>query len=163
MVIPMYNLIEYTDNYSKTSGNLWQYYKDEPNYNLTDSESFKFKLEITGKTPADDNKKDVQIIVPLKSNFWRTRKMLLINCEVNFTLTWSSTCVITCSAGPGRFEITDTKLYVPVVSILTRDNAKLLQQLESFFKRTINRKKYQSDRETYAPNRYLILLVGPSF
>ena len=60
--------------------------------------------------------------------------MLLINCEVNFTLTWSSTCVITCSAGPGRFEITDTKLYVPVVSILTRDNAKLLQQLESFLK-----------------------------
>ena len=54
-VMSMYNLTEYSDNYSKTSGNLWQYYKDEPNDDLTDSESFKSKIKITGNTPADDN------------------------------------------------------------------------------------------------------------
>ena len=59
IVMPMYNLIEYSDNYSKTSGSLWQYYKDDPNDNLADSESFKSKVKITGSTPADDNKKDL--------------------------------------------------------------------------------------------------------
>ena len=74
IVMPMYNLIEYSDNYSKTSGSLWQYYKDEPNDNLANSESFKSKVKITGKTPNNGNTKDVEIIVPLKylSNLWRT-------------------------------------------------------------------------------------------
>ena len=91
IVMPMYNLIEYSDNYSKTSGSLWQYYKDDPNDNLTDSESFKSKVKITGKTPNNGNTKDVEIIVPLKylSNFWRTLEMPLINCEVELILTWS--------------------------------------------------------------------------
>ena len=62
----MYNLIEYSDNYSKTSGSLWQYYKDDPNNNIIHSESFKSKIKITGKTPAYGNTKDVEIIVPLK-------------------------------------------------------------------------------------------------
>ena len=62
----MYNLIEYSDNYSKTSGNLWQYYKDDPNDNMTQSESFQSKTKITGKTPVAGNTKDVEIIVPLK-------------------------------------------------------------------------------------------------
>ena len=66
IVTPMYNLIEYSDNYSKTSGSLWQYYKDEPNNNIMESESFKSKIKITGKTPAAVNTKDVEIIVPLK-------------------------------------------------------------------------------------------------
>ena len=71
IVMPMYNLIEYCNNYSKTSGSLWQYYKDDPNDNLTDSESFKSKVKITGNTPNNGNIKDVEIIVPLKnlSNF----------------------------------------------------------------------------------------------
>ena len=53
--MPMYNFIEYSDNYAKTSGYLWQYYKDEPNENLENSESFKYKIKITGKTPNNDN------------------------------------------------------------------------------------------------------------
>ena len=67
----MYNLIEYSDNYSKTSGNLWQYYKDDQKNNLTEYKSFKSKVKITGNTPVDGNTKDVEIIVPLKylSNF----------------------------------------------------------------------------------------------
>ena len=107
IVMPMYNLIEYSDNYSKTSGSLWQYYKNDPNDNLTDSESFKSKVKITGNTPNNVNRKDVEIIVPLKylSNFWRTLEMPLINCEVNLILTWSKDCVITNSRGEGKFAI----------------------------------------------------------
>ena len=75
--------------------------------------------------------------------------MPLTNVEVNFILTWSSTCVITNSTGAGRFAITDTKLYVPVVTLSPQDNAKLLQQLKPGFKRIINWNKYQSDPKTY--------------
>ena len=55
IVMPMYNLIEYSDTYVKTSGSLWQYFKDEPNDNLANSESFKSKIKIMGKNPNDDN------------------------------------------------------------------------------------------------------------
>ena len=112
----------------------------EINDNLTDSESFKSEIKITGSTPNDDNTKDVEIIVPLKylSNFWITLEMLLIICEINLILTWSSNSIITNSTGAGRFAITDTKLYIPVVTLSTLDNAKLLQQLKSGFERKIN-------------------------
>ena len=91
--------------------------------------------------------------------------MPLINCEVNLILTWSKDCVITNSTGEGKFAITETKLYVPVVTLSTKDNAKLLQQLqlESGFKRTINWKKYESGVRTFAKNRYLNYLINPSF
>ena len=96
-------------------------------------------------------------MVPLKylSNFWRTLEMPLINFEINLILTWSSTCVITNSTGARRFEITDTKLYVLTVTLSTQDNAKLLQQLKSGFKRIINWNKYQSKISTEAQNQYL--------
>ena len=84
---------------------------------MTQSESFKSKIKITGKPSVAGNTKDVEITVPLKclSNFWRTLEMPLINCEVNLILTWSKDCVITNSTGAGKFKITETKLYVPVV------------------------------------------------
>ena len=137
--MPMYNLIEYSNNYSKTSGSLWQYYRDDPNNNITQSESFKFKIKITGKTPAAGNTKDVEIAVPLKylSNFWRTLEMLLSNLEINLILTWFKNCVISSAIGARKFKITYTKLYVPVITLSTQDNEKLLQQLKSCFKRTI--------------------------
>ena len=165
IVIPMYNLIEYSDNYAETSGSLWQYFRYEPNDNLADSESFKSKIKITGKTPANDNEKDVEIMVPLKylSNFWRNLEMPLINCEVNLIFTWSSTCVITNSNGAGIFAIINTKLYVPVVTLSTQENAKLLQQLKSGFKRTINWNKYLSIPELLRRNPNLNHLVEPSF
>ena len=133
----MYNLTEYSDNYSKTSGRLWQCYKDEPNNNLANSKSFKSKAKITGQTPDDGNTKDVETIVPLKclSNFWGTLEMPLINCEVNLILTWSKDC--STSPGKGKFAITETKLYVPVVALSTKDNEKLLQQLKSGFKKQL--------------------------
>ena len=85
--MPMYDLIEYSDNYSKTSGNLWKYYKDDPNDNIENSESFKHEIKITGKTPDNGNTKDDEIIVPLKylSNFWRTLEIPLI---VKLILFW---------------------------------------------------------------------------
>ena len=115
-----YNLIEYSDNYSETSGSLQQYYKDDPNDNLANSASFKSKVKITGKTPNNGNRKDVEIIVPLKylSDFQRTLEMPLINCEINLILTWSKDCVITNSNGEGKFAITETTLYDPVVTIM---------------------------------------------
>ena len=88
IVMPMYNLIEYSDNYSKTSGSLWQYYKDDPNDDVANSESFKSRIKITEKTPNDGNTKDVEIIVPLKylSNFWRTLEMSLITALSYFDM-----------------------------------------------------------------------------
>ena len=80
--MPMYNLIEYSDNYAKATGSLWQYFRDDPNDNLTESESFKSKIKITGKIPNNNNNVNyVEIMVPLKylSNFWRTLEMPLIN------------------------------------------------------------------------------------
>ena len=66
IVMPMYNFIEYTDNYWKTSGTSWQYYKDDPNDNIANSESFKPNVKMTGKTPNNGNTKDVEINVPVK-------------------------------------------------------------------------------------------------
>ena len=127
--MPLYNLIDYSDNYSKTSGNLWQYYRDDPNDILTNSKLFNFKIKITGKTPADGNTVDVKIAVPLKyfSNFWRNLEMPLINCEINLILTWSTDCVIFSATGKTKFSITDTKLYVPVSTLSTQDNTKLVE------------------------------------
>ena len=90
---------------------------------MTDSESFKSKIQVTGNTPANGNTEDVEIAVPLKylRNFWRTLEMPVINCEINLVLTWSSTCVITISTGVGSFVITGTKLYVPLVTLSTQD------------------------------------------
>ena len=97
----MYNLIEYSDNYSKTTGSIWQYCKEIPavdnagnivNFNgVNATDSFKFKTKITGQTDGNGRIDNVEIMVPLKciSNFWRTLEMPLINCEVELILTWS--------------------------------------------------------------------------
>ena len=133
--------------------------------NTTDS--FKFKAKITGQT-GNDGTKDVEIMVPLKylSNFWTTLEMALINCEVNLILAWSSSCVLIATAIQNQaatFEITDTKLYVPVVTLSTQEIPKFLQQLKSGFKRVINWNKYLSKPELLAQNLNLNHLVEPSF
>ena len=89
VVMPLYNVIEYSHNYSETWGSLWQYYRDYPNDNIAQSESFKYKIKITGKTPTAGNTKDAKVAVPLKylSNLWRTLKMPLINRKINLILT----------------------------------------------------------------------------
>ena len=144
---------------------MWQYYGGDPNDNITQSESLKFKVEITGKTPAAANTKDVEIVVPSKylSNFWRTLKMLLINCESNLILTWSKDCIISSVTGEAKFKITNTKRYVPAVTLSTQDDEKLLQQLRSGFKRTINWNKYQPKVSPKRRNKYLDFLIDPIF
>ena len=144
--VPAYNLIECCDNYSKTSGSLGQLYLDEPSNQIANSKSFKSKIKITGNTPKDDNKKNVEIVVPLKylSDFWRFLEMSLIDCEINLTLTWSENCVISSAVGKTEFALTDTKLYVPVVTLSTEGNIKLLKKLESGFNKAINWNRYQS-------------------
>ena len=167
IVMPMYNLTEYSDNYAKTTGSLWQYCKDIParnnNNEITEitggntTDSFNFKAKITGQT-GDDGTKDVEIMVPLKylSNFWRTLEMPLINCKVSLILTWSSTCVLISTNVQNQnatFAITDTKLYVPIVTLSTQENTKFLQQLKSGL----------SKPELLAQNPNLNHLVEPSF
>ena len=149
VVMPMYNLLEYSKNYKKTTGSLWNYYRDEPSDPLSsDSESFKYKNNITGNTynigageeGYDANKvgkNETEVVIPLKhlSNFWRSLNIPLINCEVELILTWFKNCVLInkstrdadYNADPiiyeidipenAIFQITDTKLYVPVVSL----------------------------------------------
>ena len=100
------------------------------------------------------------------SNFWKTLEMPLINFEINLILTWSANCIIASNTVADRattFAITDSKLYVPVVTLSTQDNAKLLQQLKSGFQRTISWNKYQSKVTIQAPNPYLNDLIDPGF
>ena len=107
--MPMYNLIEYSDNYADSSGSLYQFKRDESPMNdaenplnvaLDNSTSFKYKASLLGKaTDADGNDKslkNIKIVVPLKylSNFFRSLKMTLINCKIHLELNWSNNCVM---------------------------------------------------------------------
>ena len=147
--MPMYNLIEYSNNYSKTLGSLWQYYRDEPTLNnagASDSfpgykASFKCKEKLAG-SKEDNGTKAVQIIVPLKylSNFSRILQKPWNNCEIKLILRWSESFVIynTATKQDTTFARNDTKLHVLVLTLSTDDKEKLLQQLKSRLKRTIN-------------------------
>ena len=174
----MYNLIEYSDNYSKTSRSLWKYCKEMPTVNnagdivdftaTNTTDSSKFKTKIIGQTNNDGRIDNVEIMDPLKylSNFWRTLEMSLINCEVELILTWSADCVIlsinVADENP-KFPIRETNLYVPVVNLSTQVNAKLLPQLKPGFKRTICWNKYLPKPELLAQNPNLNHLIEPSF
>ena len=190
--MPMHNLIEYSKYYRKTTGSLWNYYRDEPNsgtedninYSIKDSKSFNYKTSITGKLEGNNvEKDDVKIVVLLKylSNFWRTPHMPLINCEVYLTLTWSENCVLTSKAtreadpdaNPAvdeinnptnaTFKITGTKLYVPIVTLSAENDNKLLEQLKTGFKRTIKWNKYISEMSNQTKNNNLNYLIDPTF
>ena len=146
IVIPMCILIKYNDSYFQTFGSLWQYYRDEPLLN-------------NNGAIAD---------VPLKhlSNFWKTLEMSLINCEINFILTWSTRCFIIDTPIFGQeptFTTTDTKLYVPVVTLSAQANEKLLAQLILGFKRAINCNKYHQNVTVQQRNQYLDFLTNPNF
>ena len=150
--MPMYNLREYSDAYSKTSRSLWQYYRHKPaldnNGNIIDfcddnsnSASFKFKHKITGQI-GNGGTEDVEIMVPLNclSNIWRTLEMSLNNCEISLQLKWSRNCIIVAGFSNNQnpsFQITDNKLYVPFETLSTQENIKLLKPLESGFKGTV--------------------------
>ena len=188
-VMPMYNLIEYSKSYSKTTGSLWNYYRDEQNscaigninYSINGSKSVDYKTSITGRFEDNNTERNVEIAVPLKSlsNFWRTPDILLINCEINLILTWSENCVLssnaTRNADPdanpaiaainnptgATFKITNTKLYIPVVTSSTEDE--LTEQLKTGFKRTIRWKKYRWEMSKQTETNNLSYLIDPTF
>ena len=167
VVMPMYNLLEYSKNYKNNTGSLWNYYRDEANsstdnnnitHSILNSKSVDYKASfIDSMTNNNLTKNDVKIVISLKhlSNFWRSLDILLMNCEVKLILTWSKNCVLinilTRDADQGTdpivheidnpenaiFQIIDTKLYVPVITLSKENNIKLLEQLKTGFKRTI--------------------------
>ena len=170
-VMLMYNLIEH---FSKTSGNLCQYCKEIPaiddNGTITDfneanpTDLFNFKTKITGQTNNNETI-NVKIMVPLKylSNFWRTLEMPLINCEVELILNWSANCDIIYTNITNQVPITETNLYVPVVTLSTENNEKLLPQLKSGFKIKISWNKYLAKPELLARNQNINFLIEPRF
>ena len=162
---------------------MWNYYRDEPSNPLSsNSRSFKYKTSITGNTyniVAEDadydatkiGKNETEVVIPLKhlSNFWRTLNIPMINCEIELILTWSKNCVlanmisaITVPTGL-EFQITDTKLYVPVVTLSKENDKKLLEQLKSRFKGTVKWNKYRSQVTVQSNNSNLNYLIDPTF
>ena len=107
---------------------LWQYCKGDPYNNII--QSFKHKIKITGNTPATGKTKDVKIAVPLNylSNFLTNLKMPLIYCEIILDLIWSKKCLTFSAVGITKFKITDTEIYVSILTLLTEDNVKLLKE-----------------------------------
>ena len=119
IAMPMYNLIEYSDNYSDSSGSLWSFKRDEVTNNAdvtndNNAPSFKYKASIIGNTEADGTKNGVKIAVPLKylSNFWRSLEIPLINCKIELPLNWIENCVLTAADNASKvtFKISDAKL-----------------------------------------------------
>ena len=156
----MYNLIEYSDNYSDTSGTFWQFEGDEiiNNADVTNDNnafSFKYKANLIGNTGNNVRKNGVKIAVPLKylSNFWKSLKMPLINCKVELSLKWYVRCLLPV-ANTANFKVTDAKLYVPIFTLSIEDNSKLSNLLNEGFKRPIYWNEYK-----VSPNKIVKLLL----
>ena len=153
--MPIYNLIEYSSNYSKTTGSLWFYCEHEGTdftadiANNENFKSFEYKAKLLEHTVAQLSPnaahrilKKATMAAPLKylSNFWRLLEMPLINCKVELKPKWTKYCVLSAAGNENDvndntngnniiFTIKDTKLYVPVVSLLARDNPKISKLL----------------------------------
>ena len=145
----MYNLIQYSDNYSDTSGSLLNFKRNEiindaDATNDNNATLFKYKANLTGNTENDGTKNGVKIAAPLKylSNFWRSLEMPLFNCKVELSLKWIENCVLT-TATAETFKITDAKLYIPIVTLSSEDNVKLSKLLSQGFKRPIYWNEYK--------------------
>ena len=172
---------------------MFNYYRDEPkehtigagnnaiNISIRNSKSFDYKTEIIGSLDAgEDEKEDVTIAIPLKylGNFWRSLDIPLINCKITLILSWYKECVLVGRAfrGPpaaaanrinsptdAKFEITDCKLYVPVVTLSAENDNKLLEQLKSGFRNSIKWNKYMSQMSNQNKNNNLNYLIDTTF
>ena len=156
---------------------------NEINHSIINSKSFDSKANFIGSVTHNNlTKNDVKIVLPLKyfRNFWRSLNMPLINCEVELILTWFKNCVLISKStrdadyeepidrkidNPENaiFQITDTKLYIPVVTLSKENDTKLLEELESGFKRTIKWNKYRSQMIIPPQNNNLNYLIDPTF
>ena len=171
IIMPMYNLIEYSDNYADYSGSQYQFKIDESPMNndenalnvaLDNSTSFKYKASLLGKADdADGNDrslKNAKIVLPLKYllNFFRSPEMPLINCQIHLELNWNNNGVMygadTYAGGDNAndretFKITSKKMYVPIVTLSTKDIVNLTKQLNEGFIRSVSWNEYKSKTE----------------
>ena len=180
IVMPMYNLIEYSVNYQDSSATLYQYKRDEPpeddavaDLTAYNSSSFKYKIsllgnvtEVAGNAPGV-RRLNVKILVPLKylSNFFRSLEMLVINCEIKLNLTWKKECVLSTGGGDAVFIINDTKLHVPVVTLSKKYNKNFIKQKYKKFQRSfyLNEYKTKEINEDTDASVFKCINLDPSF
>ena len=176
ITMPMYNLIEYSDNYQDSSATLYQYKRDEPpeanaiaDLTADNSSSFKYKVSLLGNPVVADNiaKTSVKVVVPLKylSNFFRSLVMPLINCKIKLNLTWKKEFVLSNQAGDAVFIINGTKMYVPVVTLSKEDIKDFIEQQNKGFQRSIywNEHKTKEINENADANVFKYINLDPSF
>ena len=180
IVMPMYNLIEYSVNYQDSSATLYQYKRGEPpehdavaDLTADNSSSFKYKISLLGNVTevagnaAGVRRLNVKILVPLKylSNFFRSLEMPLINCEIKLDLTWEKECVLSTGGGDVVFIINDTKFHVPVVTLSKKDNKDFIEQQNKKIQRPIywNEYKTKEINEDADANVFKYINLDPSF
>ena len=174
IVMPMYNLIEYSDNYQDSLTTLYQYKQDEPpdnNVDLTanNSASFKYQFNLLGNPVVTNRivKKNLKLAVPIKylSNFFRSLEMPLINCKIKLNLAWKKECVLSTDAANAVFIINDTKLYVPVVTLSKEDNKDFIEQQNKGFQRSIYWNEYKTKEKDEDGNANVVKYINldPSF
>ena len=182
IVMPIYNLIAYSDNYQDSSATLYQYKRDEPpegypipNLTADNSSSFKYKVNLLGKIPQIDGagnvvgvgRLNIKIAAPLKylSNFFRSLEMRLINFKIKLNLTWKKECVLSTADDEAVFIINDTKMYVPVVTLSKEDNKDFIEQQNKGFQRSIYLNEYKTKGETKDAdaNNFKYITLDPSF
>ena len=176
ITVPMYNLIEYSDNYQDSSATLYQYKRDEPpeddavaGLTADNSSSLKYKVSLLGHPVVANNiaRINVKVVVPIKylSNFFRSLEMPLINCKIKSNLTWKKGCVLSTDDGNAVFTINDTKMYVPVVTLSKEDNKDFIEQQNKGFQRYIywNEYKTKDINENADANVFKYINLEPSF
>ena len=176
ITMPMYNLIEYSDNYQISSATLYQYKRDEPpeddavvDITADNSSSLKYKISLLGNPVVANNiaRINVKVVVPLKylSNFFTSLEMSLINCKIKLNLKWKKECVLSTDDGNAIFIINNTKLYVPVVTLSKEDNKDFIEQQNKGFQRSIywNEYKTKEINENADVNVFKYINLDPSF
>ena len=176
ITMPMYKLIEYSDNYQDSSATLYQYKRNEPrkanaiaDLTADNSSSFKYKISLLGNPVVANNiaRRSVKVVVPLKSlsNFFRSLEMPLINCKIKLNLTWKKECVLSTDDGNAVFIVNDTKMYVPVVTLSKEDTKDVIEQQNKGFQRSNywNEYKIKEINENADANVFKYINLNPSF
>ena len=175
IVMPMYNLIEYSVNYQDLSATLYQYKRDEPpddidnNLTVDNSSSFKYKVSLLGNPEVNNNVAtlNVKVVVPLKSlsNFFKSLEIPLINCKIKLNLTWKKECILSNNDGNAAFIINDTKMHIPLVTLSKEDNKDFIEQQNKGFQRSIywNEYKTKGAMKDADANNFKYINLDPSF
>ena len=173
ITMPMYNLIEYSDNYQYSAATLYQYKRDEPpeadaiaDLIVNNSSSFKYKVNLLGNPDLDGGiaRRSVKVAVLLKylSNFFRSLEMY---CKIKLNLSWKKECVLSTDDGDAVFIINDTKMYVPVVTLSKEDNKDFIEKQNKGFQRSIYWNEYKTKElnSDAVNNVFKYINLDPSF